>query len=111
MSGVCYVGIWNVEAMRIFVLLPLVVYLIFGTVFLTTGFVSLFRIRTVMKHEGTKTEKLEKLMIRIGIFSVLYTLPALIGMKLHYLSVSRYFMIVFQLLLVCSMKVLTMMIG
>lgn len=107
----CYVGIWNVEAMRIFVLLPLVVYLIFGTVFLTTGFVSLFRIRTVMKHEGTKTEKLEKLMIRIGIFSVLYTLPALIGMKLHYLSVSRYFMIVFQLLLVCSMKVLTMMIG
>lgn len=103
-------GIWNVEAMRIFVLLPLVVYLIFGTVFLTTGFVSLFRIRTVMKHEGTKTEKLEKLMIRIGIFSVLYTLPALIGMKLHYLSV-RYFMIVFQLLLVCFMKVLTMMIG
>ncbi|ERL87962.1 frizzled-7-B [Dendroctonus ponderosae] len=78
LSGVCYVGIWNVDTMRIFVLLPLVIYLIFGTVFLMSGFVSLFRIRTVMKHEGTKTEKLEKLMIRIGIFSVLYTLPALI---------------------------------
>ncbi|XP_060517028.1 frizzled-2 [Cylas formicarius] len=78
LSGVCYVGIWNVETMRVFVLIPLVVYLIFGTIFLTSGFVSLFRIRTVMKHEGTKTEKLEKLMIRIGIFSVLYTLPALI---------------------------------
>lgn len=109
MSGVCYVGIWNVEAMRVFVLLPLVVYLIFGTIFLTSGFVSLFRIRTVMKHEGTKTEKLEKLMIRIGIFSVLYTLPALIGM--YTIDGSKYFMVVFQLLLVCSMKVLTMMIG
>lgn len=110
MSGVCYVGIWNVEAMRVFVLLPLVVYLIFGTIFLTSGFVSLFRIRTVMKHEGTKTEKLEKLMIRIGIFSVLYTLPALIGM--YTIGGSKYLnMVVFQLLLVCSMKVLTMMIG
>lgn len=31
-----------------------------------------------MKHDGSKTDKLEKLMIRIGIFSVLYILPALI---------------------------------
>ncbi|KAJ8951871.1 hypothetical protein NQ318_019847 [Aromia moschata] len=31
-----------------------------------------------MKHDGTKTDKLEKLMIRIGVFSVLYTLPALV---------------------------------
>nr|XP_023022674.1 frizzled-1-like [Leptinotarsa decemlineata] len=78
LSGVCYVGIWNVEAMSMFVLIPLVVYLLFGTIFLASGFVSLFRIRTVMKHDGTKTDKLEKLMIRIGVFSVLYTLPALV---------------------------------
>ncbi|CAH0556519.1 unnamed protein product [Brassicogethes aeneus] len=78
LSGVCYVGIWNVKAMRIFVLIPLCVYLIFGTIFLASGFVSLYRIRTVMKHDGTKTDKLEKLMIRIVIFSVLYTLPALV---------------------------------
>ena len=78
MSGVCYVGLWNVEALRGFVLAPLCVYLVLGTIFLLAGFVSLFRIRTVMKHDGTKTDKLEKLMIRIGIFSVLYTVPALI---------------------------------
>ncbi|XP_066587207.1 frizzled-7-B [Prorops nasuta] len=78
LSGVCYVGLWNVEALRGFVLAPLCVYLVLGTVFLLAGFVSLFRIRTVMKHDGTKTDKLEKLMIRIGIFSVLYTVPALI---------------------------------
>ncbi len=34
------------------------------TSFLLAGFVSLFRIRTIMKHDGTKTEKLEKLMGR-----------------------------------------------
>lgn len=78
LSGVCYVGLWNVEALRGFVLAPLCVYLVLGTIFLLAGFVSLFRIRTVMKHDGTKTDKLEKLMIRIGIFSVLYTVPALI---------------------------------
>lgn len=78
LSGVCYVGIWNIEALRVFILIPLCVYLVFGFVFLITGFVSLFRIRTVMKHDGTKTDKLEKLMIRIGIFSVLYTVPAFV---------------------------------
>ena len=31
-----------------------------------------------MKHDGTKTEKLERLMVRIGVFSVLYTVPATI---------------------------------
>ncbi|KAL0962251.1 hypothetical protein UPYG_G00337640 [Umbra pygmaea] len=78
LSGVCYVGINNVDALRGFVLAPLVIYLFLGTSFLLAGFVSLFRIRTIMKHDGTKTEKLEKLMVRIGIFSVLYTVPATI---------------------------------
>lgn len=78
LSGVCFVGIWNTEAMQIFVLIPLGIYLALGMIFLICGFVSLFRIRTVMKHDGTKTDKLEKLMIRIGVFSVLYTLPAVI---------------------------------
>lgn len=78
LTGVCFVGMWNPESLRGFVLIPLFVYLVLGTVFLLAGFVSLFRIRTVMKHDGTKTDKLEKLMIRIGVFSVCYTVPALI---------------------------------
>lgn len=78
LTGVCFVGLWDVETLLSFVLVPLVVYLVLGTVFLLAGFVSLFRIRTVMKHDGTKTDKLEKLMIRIGVFSVMYTVPALV---------------------------------
>ncbi|XP_026563553.1 frizzled-5 [Pseudonaja textilis] len=77
-AGICYVGNQNVDKLRGFVLAPLVVYLFTGTMFLLAGFVSLFRIRNVIKQGGTKTDKLEKLMIRIGIFTVLYTVPATI---------------------------------
>nr|ANP39041.1 frizzled 5/8 [Eupentacta fraudatrix] len=77
-SGICYVGNQNVTNLRWFVLAPLFCYLILGVSFLLMGFVSLFRIRNVIKQGGRKTDKLEKLMIRIGVFSVLYTVPATI---------------------------------
>lgn len=84
LTGVCFVGIFNVDSLRGFVLAPLFVYLFIGTSFLLAGFVSLFRIRTIMKHDGTKTEKLEKLMVRIGVFSVLYTVPATIVIACYF---------------------------
>ncbi|KAM9342914.1 frizzled-7-like [Pholidichthys leucotaenia] len=84
LTGVCFVGIFNVDALRGFVLAPLFVYLFIGTSFLLAGFVSLFRIRTIMKHDGTKTEKLERLMVRIGVFSVLYTVPATIVIACYF---------------------------
>ncbi|XP_023833691.1 frizzled-8-like [Salvelinus namaycush] len=77
-AGICYVGNQNLDNLRGFVLAPLVIYLFIGTMFLLAGFVSLFRIRSVIKQGGTKTDKLERLMIRIGIFTVLYTVPATI---------------------------------
>nr|CAD7197070.1 unnamed protein product [Timema douglasi] len=87
-AGICYVGNLNAFNLRGFVLAPLLVYLIFGTSFLSGGFVSLFRIRNVIKQQGgvngrSKADKLEKLMIRIGIFSVLYTVPATIVIGCH----------------------------
>ncbi|KAF7656964.1 hypothetical protein LDENG_00033530 [Lucifuga dentata] len=78
LSSVCFVSLSNLDPLRGFVLAPLFIYLFIGTSFLLAGFVSLFRIRTIMKHDGTKTEKLERLMVRIGVFSVLYTVPATI---------------------------------
>lgn len=87
-SGICYVGNMNMDNLRTYVLAPLVVYLLVGTTFLFAGFVSLFRIRSVIKKQGgtgagSKADKLEKLMIRIGIFSVLYTVPATIVIGCH----------------------------
>lgn len=84
LSGVCFTGIFDVDALRGFILAPLVVYLLIGTSFLLAGFVSLFKIRTIMKSDGTKTDKLEKLMVRIGIFSVLYTVPATIVIACYF---------------------------
>ena len=101
LSGVCSVGVWDMSALRVFVLAPLCIFLFLGTIFLLGGFISLFRVsrlsapakprfwdcirrrfsfkvRTVMKSGGTKTDKLEKFMLRIGVFSFLYTVPAII---------------------------------
>jgi len=88
LSGVCYVGNHDLRSLAIFVLIPLSVFLLFGTSFLVAGFVSLFRIREVMKHGGAKIDKLEQLMIRIGVFSVLYTVPVavVVGCNLYELT-------------------------
>jgi len=77
-SGICYVGIRNVSNLIIFLLVPLIIYLVLGVSFLSAGFISLFRIRTLIKEQGGKgkIDKLEKLMVKIGIFSVLYIVPA-----------------------------------
>lgn len=87
-AGICYVGNQNADNLRIFVLGPLLVYLLLGLSFLLGGFISLFRIRNVIKQQGglsgrSKADKLEKLMIRIGIFSVLYMVPAIIVIGCH----------------------------
>lgn len=76
LTGLCYVGGADAAALTGFVLVPLACYLVVGTSFILTGFVALFHIRRVMKTEGTDTEKLEKLMVKIGVYSVLYTVPA-----------------------------------
>ncbi|KAI7812980.1 frizzled-9 [Triplophysa rosa] len=78
LTGLCYVGSMDTNALTGFVLIPLSFYLIVGTSFILTGFVALFHIRKIMKTGGTNTEKLEKLMVKIGVFSILYTVPATI---------------------------------
>lgn len=76
LTGLCYVGSMDVNALTGFILVPLSCYLVIGTSFILTGFVALFHIRRIMKTGGTNTEKLEKLMVKIGVFSILYTVPA-----------------------------------
>lgn len=76
-SGICYVGQADSSMLRIFVIIPLITFLTIGTIFLLGGLVSLMRIRNVMKiQDRTKTSKLEKLMVRIGLYAILYTVPA-----------------------------------
>jgi hypothetical protein len=77
LTGVCFVGNQDLIALAAFVLGPQFTYLIIGTLFLIAGFVALFRVRSTVQRTGqAKTDKLERLIVRIGIFSVLSTIPA-----------------------------------
>ncbi|CAJ0560294.1 unnamed protein product, partial [Mesorhabditis spiculigera] len=79
-SGICYVGNTNVHFLRLFVLGPLTVYFVFGVLFLAIGFFNLWRIRIEVQkqqHGLENVTKVTQLMSKIGIFSVLYTVPAL----------------------------------
>ncbi|XP_051910994.1 frizzled-7-like [Hippocampus zosterae] len=76
LTGVCYVGVYDADALRRFVLAPQLVYLLLGTSFLLAGLASLFRIRAVAKLDRTEKAKLEKLMSRMGAFGLLHAVPA-----------------------------------
>ncbi len=76
LTGLCYVGNQDRAALTGFVLGPLIAYLVIGTIFILAGFLALFKIRHNLKQDGANIRKLEKLMAKIGIFSVLYTVPA-----------------------------------
>lgn len=56
-----------------FISLPLV-----GVAFLIAGFIALLRVQSQDRVNGVKSAKIENLMIRVGIFSLLYTIPAAI---------------------------------
>lgn len=67
-------------ALLLAVILPLVLFLLTGLVFLLIGFISILRVRAYMRKGGKQQEQqtLEKLMIRIGIFVAIYIVPATI---------------------------------
>ncbi|XP_021118411.1 frizzled-6 [Heterocephalus glaber] len=74
-SGVCFVGLYDLAASRYFVLLPLCLCVFVGLSLLLAGIVSLNHVRQVIQHDGRNQEKLKKFMIRIGVFSGLYLVP------------------------------------
>lgn len=76
LSGLCFIGYRSSLTLLWFVVIPLFVYLILGSCFLLSGFIALIRIRRALRLKETNIQKLERLMVRIGIFSMLYSIPA-----------------------------------
>uniref|UniRef100_A0A8C5G407 Frizzled-6 n=1 Tax=Gouania willdenowi TaxID=441366 RepID=A0A8C5G407_GOUWI len=74
-SGVCFVGLYDLDALRYFVLAPLCVGVVVGLSLILAGIVSLNHVRQVIQHDERNQEKLKKFMIRIGVFSCLYLVP------------------------------------
>ncbi|XP_061571769.1 frizzled-7-like [Cololabis saira] len=70
LAGVCYVGTSGL------VLVPQLVSLLAGFSLLLAGLRSLVRIRAAVRSRGDRTERLERLMLRIGVFGALYGVPA-----------------------------------
>ncbi|XP_012939205.1 frizzled-9 [Aplysia californica] len=86
LTGLCYVGNQDPDALTGFVLVPLCIYLVAGFAFILAGFAAMFRIRKDLKEDGVSANirKLEKLMAKIGVFSVLYTVPATCVIGCHF---------------------------
>uniref|UniRef100_UPI003AAE3184 frizzled-3a n=1 Tax=Centroberyx gerrardi TaxID=166262 RepID=UPI003AAE3184 len=76
-SGVCFVGLYDVTALRWFLLAPLGLDVVVGVALLLAGIAALNRVRMEIPLEKENQEKLVKFMIRIGVFSVLYLVPLL----------------------------------
>ncbi|KAG9338255.1 hypothetical protein JZ751_026060 [Albula glossodonta] len=74
-SGVCFVGLYDLDALRWFILAPLCVCVLAGLSLLLAGIISLNNVRQVIQHDERNQEKLKKFMIRIGVFSGFYLLP------------------------------------
>ncbi|XP_028837488.1 frizzled-6 [Denticeps clupeoides] len=88
-SGVCFVGLYDLTALRWFVLAPLCVGVVVGLALLLAGIVSLNNVRQVIQHDERNQEKLKKFMIRIGVFSGLYLLPLLTLLACYLFEQSR----------------------
>lgn len=92
LTGLCYVGNQDSTALAAFVVAPTALYLLVGAAFIIVGFLSLRSVRRDLKHHqqqqhhhqstslmsggnsNSDVHKLEKLMAKIGFFSVLYVL-------------------------------------
>ena len=82
LTGTCFVvrdtSKKSFLALLIGVILPLLLFLVVGVVFLLIGFISMIKIHRFMRHKGKERETIiiEKLMIRIGVFVTVYIIPA-----------------------------------
>uniref|UniRef100_T1J176 Frizzled-4 n=1 Tax=Strigamia maritima TaxID=126957 RepID=T1J176_STRMM len=72
LTGLCHVE----RSSALFHIAPLGALFSLGVLFIALGLAAFFRIRRVMRVGGCNTDKLEKLMVRIGVFSILYMVPA-----------------------------------
>ena len=85
--GMCYVGNRDGLSRMSLVIAPLLVYLVLGSILILAGFAAMLRIRAdLRRHEppGGNIRKLEKLMAKIGLFAVLYALPAACVIGAHF---------------------------
>lgn len=78
LSGLCYTGNANNIGLGVFILLPLLLYLVVGIIFVVIGFTALVNIKKQLERDLAKSRKIGRLILRVGIYSVLYVSPNVI---------------------------------
>ncbi|XP_064389658.1 frizzled-2-like [Halichondria panicea] len=89
LAGLCYVGNTNSVGLGVFVFLPLTIYLVLGIVFLVIGFAALVNISREVQNDRQKSRKIGRLIMRIGIYSLLYTIPNVILLILYVYQLAK----------------------
>ena len=84
LTGLCYVGHQDPKALLYFVIIPLCVFSEVGVFVLFFGFISMTRIRSELRFDGQNTKKFDRLVIRIGLFTTLYTVPSICVIGCHF---------------------------
>ena len=59
-------------------ILPMIVIVLVGCTFMVIGFLGIIRVRSHFIKGGEETGSLDKLIIRMGIFNIIYLIPAII---------------------------------
>jgi len=74
LTGTCFVGLWDSQALLWFVLAPQLASLALGLLLLLAGFCSVARMRAALP--AAQTERMRSFAARIALFSALYCAPA-----------------------------------
>ena len=83
-SGLCSVGNHDNDTLTIFVIAPLLIYAMLALSFLIAGFVAMIHYRYAMTKRGAICSKLNRLLIKIGIFSTGLLIPAVSLVVCHF---------------------------
>ena len=78
LSGICFAGNSNPVGLGVFVVMPLIIFLVSGIIFLVIGFGSLVQIHLQISKDPNKSKRLQRLIIRILIYASLYIVPNVI---------------------------------
>ena len=90
LTGTCLTGTISTDLMKFFVFGPLLLFLVTGFAFIVFGLISMCRIRSVVKvtFDSKSADSFQKLMLRIGLFSLFYMVPMSIVVACYYYEIA-----------------------
>ncbi|XP_075251265.1 frizzled-2-like [Convolutriloba macropyga] len=90
LTGTCLTGTLSTELMLYCVFGPLTLFLVTGFAFIVFGLISMCRIRSVVKvtFDSKSADSFQKLILRIGLFSLFYMVPMAIVVACYYYEIA-----------------------